>query len=238
MSDPENPIASCNEGGVPSAVPLEGGAVMVVGKAVELDNEALLGPHDIDLEAEHGRIYRRGLKSVLATKADEEVLQCRAGEIGDVGFGEEAANGPQCPAAKAQLADLLNLAQAEEPESVGLFPRGSEALEIHHFREVEERPGDGGDRNLAANLTLLRWETAPMDPDSAAPPRPLPANRCCDVHWVQWFGDTPEACGAAVAQHRAISVSQHRRKPPRALTEVCVADGIDALVKGSKRQTF
>jgi hypothetical protein len=157
IGNAKNPIARRQECGVAGAIPLEGGAVMVIGETIEFDDETLPSPYGIDLEAEHGRIYRRRLKPVLSTKADEEILQCRASELRGTGFGEEAANRAKAPAAEAQLADPLHLAQAETPESVGLLPGRSETMEIHHFRKVEERAGDRSDWNPAANLTLLRW---------------------------------------------------------------------------------
>lgn len=79
MGEAQDAVAGSLEGCVASAVLLEGGAVAVVREAVQLDDEASVGPEGIDLGAEEGDVGRWGWEPVLAAEGDETILEWRAG---------------------------------------------------------------------------------------------------------------------------------------------------------------
>lgn len=147
MGQPEDPVAGRLKGGVATTVVLESGAVGVIGEAVQLDDEAGVGPVGVDFRAEHGNVGKRRREVVLATKVSELVFQRRAGFGHPLCAMEEALDLAQAAPAVASLADCLQFGQVKQVEAVGFFEGTSEAAVVDDFGEVEESARDRGDRD-------------------------------------------------------------------------------------------
>jgi hypothetical protein len=103
------------------------------------------------------------------------------------------------------------------------------------FRDVEERAGDGRDRDAVANRHFVHGEFAAMHPDPEAPSRPhLPSSWRVDVDLWPVPRQPPERRRALVAEIRPRSHGENGSEPLAALGNDPVTDGVGVAMEWMK----
>lgn len=90
-------------------------------------------------------------------------------------------------------------------EAIGLLESASERLFVDDLGEIEERPGDGGDRDRIDDRPIARIESGVVD----AKVPTIPTLRGDDVDLSSGAEETPQGCSAAMTQGRVRARSQH-----------------------------
>ena len=80
--DADHPVAGRLQRGVAGAVALERLSRRVVDEAVDLDDQPLLAPQQIDLDAVHDHVRVGSRQPCLADQRQQPALGLRAGEAG------------------------------------------------------------------------------------------------------------------------------------------------------------
>jgi hypothetical protein len=76
--DPQHSVAGELKVRVADAITLERAACAMESEAVELDDQSLARPEDVDLESRNARVEHRRRQSRPAAELGEAALQCRA----------------------------------------------------------------------------------------------------------------------------------------------------------------
>jgi len=138
-------------------VALEGPAAAVVLPAVGLDDDALLGEEEVDLEAGDRVVHTRLWQIARATEGEHALLELASGErrAGDV-VGERPAQTRGAAVAGTGVGDRgerLHVGESEDLHSIENPLERTFAAKCR--REVEDRPGRAGDRDAARGRGLV-----------------------------------------------------------------------------------
>jgi hypothetical protein len=131
--------------------------------AVGLDDEAVRRPVEVWVEpwVVWGGEREVGLRlgeARLAYERQESGLELAAGQLGLLGRRARQGRSPSVPVRPAQA--LGDRRVVVELQALGLRQRALEAVGLHGRREVEERSGDGGDRDAVVGGGVLGGEGA------------------------------------------------------------------------------
>jgi hypothetical protein len=136
----------------------------VGGPAVELDDQALVGPEAVGLKAlgadgDPGVEVGAG-ETVAVEEGDEPFLEGAAGAAG--GFLEARERGPDCAAAAMARVSLQQVQEREgvvEPQVFRLAQGGLDGFGRLR-RQVEDRARDGGDGDVVVGGDLVGREAS------------------------------------------------------------------------------
>src|SRR3954451_21656574 len=129
IRNPNHATAGPLDPGITTAIGLERMAVAVEGPAVELDDEALLGPETVDRVASDGDVDRRDQEFAVAAVTQEPPLEVGAG-LGK-GEGRRPQQGTEFAGAGSPcgvVTDPAEFLTAQQPSALGLvesLPKGS-----------------------------------------------------------------------------------------------------------------
>jgi hypothetical protein len=156
LGEPENTVAGELQGCVPCPIMLERAAGAMELVSIELDDEARLGPDGVDLEATDHVIDERRGQTVLATEIDELSLELGAGEGSRESLRLDGrCEGTDAAASITPRADVIDRPKVEQPQALGLPHRSLELMTGNDLGDVEQCPGDGGDRDPGASGPIL-----------------------------------------------------------------------------------
>jgi len=140
--------------------------MVVVSEAVELDDQASVGPEGVDFRAEEGDVGRGKREPVLAAELGEAAFEWGASGGCPLRVIQEVLDFAEAAPAVASLADLLEFRQAEQAEAVGLFEGPLELALVDEVGEVEEGARDGGDWDDGVGSAVVGIESATMQADA------------------------------------------------------------------------
>jgi hypothetical protein len=167
----------------------------------------------------------------------EPVLERRSTVLDVALLGEEErpdAGAGSTPSPTA-LVDGRDLGNAEDLQPRGFVPSVLQFVRLGPFGDVEEGSGDGRDRNAVMGSDFARVELAPMNlGPGASSQQDLATSRRVDVDLRPVPGQSPECCGAPVAEERPRSRGEDGAEPLSALGERPWPEGIDLPVDGSQ----
>src|SRR5215208_3607977 len=112
---------------------------------VELHRQSNSAPQEIHLVALQPHIALGLLDAIAVLEAQEPVLQGRARSV-QLSLGRRGQQLPRSPA-WVRFADGNDGGVVVEVSVLRLRHRPSQRLEVYYVREVQERPGNGRDRN-------------------------------------------------------------------------------------------
>ena len=216
------------EAAIPGAVLLERVVRVVRGAAVELDDDALLRPDAVDLDAFDADVRVRARKTCIEEEGLEALLELASHDAQAAlcffNDGFEDGDSRLAGVAPYQRTDTERVG---EPELLGLPHRAAHLVTLNDSTEVEERAGHGRDRDAVVSGDFVDGEVGPMSTYAGAR---SPASRDGDLNPAS-APDAPQRGCRVVAQHRARSARQHCGHPKSAPGEEAAAhDGVDAAV--------
>ena len=118
--DADDVEAECGELGVAPAVALEGLTRGVEGEAVDLDDEPLSRPEEVDLVAADAGVRQRMRKTRFADEGEQAALGLRAGEGDRLAALDQVAKDRGAAAARMAGEQVEEIVAAREPLRVGL----------------------------------------------------------------------------------------------------------------------
>lgn len=163
MSDPDDAVAGGLKRRIASSVALEGGSMLMKREAVQLDDQLLMGPEDVDLEAGNRGVGNRLWQALFLTEHDEAVLQWRAGRHRLPDSRDQTPHWAEGAAPGVAGADVLDRADLEQVQPVRLLKGALVGLPIDDLGQVEEGAGNGGNRYPVDHGTVVWVYPAPMD---------------------------------------------------------------------------
>ena len=192
------------EGGVPGAVPLEGGAVAVVGEAVRLDDQGAVTPEKVDLVGSEPRVDLGLGEAVAAAEGEEAALELAAGQL--VGAAQvarvdqaEIQSSPDGPTVNRLGSGAVQSRRVRFGVLIAMPLRRvrkaavkvEERCRVMHLRlsrppspctVISMRPSCGG--SMPQSEAALRWLTAALPPTArtAARQRPWIVRRGGQLH--------------------------------------------------------
>lgn len=141
---------------------------------------------------------------------------------------QQAVDRPQRPPPPPEIAEALEVAEVEQMQPIRLLRIAPEPSEVDEFREIEDRAGDGGDRNAVVDRGVPREEAPAVHPGAGAPVDSLPTTRRRHLNRPNPRPrEPPERSGGPMAEHGSGSVSEERGEPVSAYEQSRVADGED-----------
>ena len=160
-----NAIPGELEGCVADAVLLECRAGAVELEAVELGDEPLLAPQGVHLEAFDDGVDLGSWQVEGVAEVEEVALEVGAGGRGRSEAGYEGGQGTQGPAARVSSAHVFDRADIEQVEALGSLEHALETAMLDDLGEIEEGPGDGGDRyGVVGGVVGVRKAADAMQP--------------------------------------------------------------------------
>jgi hypothetical protein len=220
---------------VADAVALERGSVPVKRPAVYLNDQLRRRPVSIDLSIEDQDIGQRGGKVVVMTKGEKARLERGAGWLGHARGVDQAANRTKSVASAPSGADALQVSQLDQAEPVCLLEGPLEPVLVDDLGEVEERAGDGRNRDPIEENSILAGDPALANGDAS----PLPSPRSGDFDAAsRHSAEPPERRCTPVAEDRAVATGQDGRHQPSSRRHVAMAEHIDAVVQAVEATRF
>jgi hypothetical protein len=217
----DRPPAGRLEDDVAFAVGLERSSMRVERVAVELRDEPVLRPVQVDLVALHDAVGDRLRQTVRAQQAAQPAFETRT----------RRRRGRQ------QLAQLpggagLELLEPHELAHQRLGERGVERVEGERLGEVQQRAEGRGDRDAPVDGHVLGPQVAAAVDHEAGT---LPAVRADHVHRAApRAGHGPQRRRALMAQRAAWAREQHDRHLATARTDRSVTHRVHPAVKGDE----
>lgn len=227
MSDPDDAVASGLKHRIASSIPLEGGPVVVEGKAVQLNDQLLMGPEGVDLEACNRGVGNRSGQALFLTEHDEAVLQWRAGRHRLPGSRDQTLHWPQGAAPGVTGTDVLDRADLEQAQPVRLLKGALVGLLVDDLGQVEEGASNGGDRDSVYYGTVAWVYPAPMDDHAVFTSAAVGQ----DFDRRAGANQSPKGGGTAVAQQRTVTACKYGRQPVASHGQPSVANGVDTLME-------
>lgn len=210
----------------------------VIAQAVGLDDEAEVGPVEVDLEAVDDLFGERGRQAGRGGERAEKDLQVRVREAEGFG-GQQRSEGADSRFPPLVLERVSQFRGVDQVALIGFVHGALQRPRCQAGGEIEQGAHDRGGRDPVPGRTLGRLQRRPASHakrDSlhtlratAFAPSPMEPPR--DAHLYRRAGlgrDSPERAGAAMAEHRALAAAQDRRHPPPLGRQLRPADGIDA----------
>src|SRR4051812_18236659 len=208
--EPDHPVAGDEQRGVAGTVALEGGARLAVELvAVELRDQSFAGPQRVDGEPGDGDVYRRHRHAVAVAEREKSRLEHRPGvDQRRAPVGEEVAEHLEAVPAVAARAGGLQRHEVEQPQPLRFVEGPLDVARPNDLREVEERAGDGGDRDAVVDGAVVRVQRAhAVDVDFRTRAHG-PRRDHVDLR-ARGLPKTPERSGVPIAEHRAGPAREH-----------------------------
>lgn len=174
--------------------------------AVDLDDETLIAPKEIDQEAIESNVHFRLGKAVATTQGEELRLQLTAGVV-------------WCNAVVEGQAQVLGLAKGGYEFSAG-----------ENSTQIRQRPGRLRHRD-AGPTRYICWGKGEgsMEADSVAS-LSAGVTRDSDLNQSRCGPKAPKGRRASMAEHHTGAAGQNRRHPSPLIADFGVADGVDPTV--------
>ena len=226
-------MAGRGQGGVSSPVVAEGSVRPVGAVAVGFHDEVVLRPVEVDLDAPVVEGFEGGVDEgpwqVRLLDEVEEApfeLAAREGRLAGGRAGE-----PRLAVMPVRALDRrLDRGVVEDAKPLGLCDRAVEVARLHRRREVEQRAGDGRDRDAVVAGGVLGVEGAWAV--QADPPAAVPAPWCAHIHPGRVRRQQAPPCGrGSVAQDGAGPAREHRREIAPLPPDTLVSHGVHGCVK-------
>jgi hypothetical protein len=136
-------------------IALEGGARAMKSVGVELDNEFVIAPRRVDLEAFDESVCGWRVEAVPAAKIEEERF-----EVGAAGFGldllaDEGSERFRPTCVLVGFEQALNGSDVREPQTFGVLPSAGKSALVDHPGEVEQGAGHRSDRDAVADRFVV-----------------------------------------------------------------------------------
>src|SRR5215203_2288747 len=208
--DPDHPPTRGLEPAVPCTIDLERVRGRGPRVTVQLDDQALLRPDAVDLEALDHHIGPRKRKTGPDEKVLEALLELAADDSGaDAGLCEQGSDGFQPWPAWVAIREVLQRERIGKSEMLGFTKRAAELAASNCSTEVEQCSWNGRGRDCPVRRALVGWQLGPMYLDSRPPTQPA------------WHGHlhlraaphAPQGRGSAMAQNRVRPVRENSRGP-------------------------
>src|SRR3954463_3391852 len=151
MREPHDTPAGRREGRVPLAVALDRHAGAVVAVAVGLDDEPVLGPAEVDLEAFHHLIHPRPRQILLGDHCDESGFQ-RTAQVGMIVPARVASRGGSWLTSSGRSCSAVSSARSTARR--GSTEERSISVWVGVVTGIESHTVSGGGRSG-------RWTTIP-----------------------------------------------------------------------------
>ncbi len=184
--------------------------------AVDLDDDTLLRPHEVQSRTSP-LLCERTRDAMSGAQPQEAILELRLRRRDVAQVGAKPRGG----APRQRVADLPLV---PPPAELRLAHRSLQPVVIEDMGEVDEGPGDGGDRDAAHCRAVFWREVHAVVLDAEGPQRAGRRHGGKGTIAAQ----APEGAGAAVAQRRPRTARQHGGEPRRLLGVRSVPDGVDA----------
>ena len=229
-----DPVAARLEEGIAINVPRP--AMRVVAPAIELDDEPLASPEQVDLDAESHQphVDPRPRQTGVVEALERNRLQLRARAVSiRVAPLEHASQhcSPTEPTPSPQ--HLVYGVLVVEPFHEGGVDGPGDEPPRPRPGQVDERPRDRGDRNAVALGAVAAGQLGPVDdqPGKGAAARLL--RRDGDIVAVPRVAEqAPRGRRAAVGEHGAVAAGQDGGQPVALRPQLAVPHGVDRSVKG------
>jgi hypothetical protein len=170
--DPDHAPSGHFEAAVAQAVVLERDAGVVKGAAIELDEEALLRPGAVDLDALDEDVGLGCREARVDEKGEEELLELATGDgQASLCFFNYGSNDWDAGLSGVALDEVAEPEAVGEPELLGLPHRAAELGVLDDRTDVQQRAWHGRDPDAVMNGDLVVREIGPVELDSfrAAP---------------------------------------------------------------------
>jgi hypothetical protein len=209
---------------VPHAVPGLLGRRPVEAQAVGLDDQAEIGPVEVDLEAvqPHARLWLR--QPEVAHDPEEAALEFRVGQRERPAV-ENLSKGPDPGLARSVVQGFPKRLRIAEIALVGLVDRRLERFGLEPWRDVDDGPERAGNGDAAAGRDLLRLEAPPPVNDDALR-TPLRTAHHGHLELARGRDDPPQGSRGHVAEDGVWPASEDSGHPPPIARHVGAPDGI------------
>jgi len=238
VGEAHDAVSGDGEGGVLGAVALERRPREVRLAAVGLDEQALLGPGEVDLLACDDVVDERARQAAGVAQPEEPDLELAARDLAlseDIDRRGEAG-GPGMGG--MQIERVLDRGEVEQPEDLRALDRAGEAGGREDRGAVEQRAGDRGDADGAVDGELLGRDRGAATQANAVAYHEAVAGRDRDVDLaISGAPQVPVRERARVAEGGACSVGQHGRHPPRLARDRLVTDAEHAAMHAVQQPT-
>lgn len=232
MREPDDPEASGLHRGVTGAVPLERRSMGMKLEAVGLHHQLVLRPKGIDLTAEDDHVGLRQWKVVQLTQAYDPILE-RGPSSGLANVLEKTTEWFQAVSAMTARIGRPERAHVQAATSVGLLEHRRQGSLVHHLRDIEEGPCNGGHWDAVDQRALVSVDSAFVKDYAGA----LSASRCGDFGSSP-IGQAPKRRRAAMAQQRFGSVRHDGSEPLAAAIQVITTPRVDRAVNRMQPSGF
>jgi hypothetical protein len=209
---------------------LEGGAIVVVGVTIGLDDHARARPKEVDEYPLDEDIDLGGRQAGLPTESQEVDLQRRAGIDGmRVHLVDEASESAHSLSAPGPFDDLSKRRPAQTPTAIGLDQKVLQLASIKAPGDVEGGPLERGDRDSGLDRDVFRWQGARlMKPNAVRAPM---AGKTGHLDQAPRAPHPPEVSGAPAGKDGAGPSGKNRGHP----SALCpMSDGKDPAVHGQQ----
>jgi hypothetical protein len=225
---PDRALAGARQDAVAAAIALEASPRAVGGKAVELDDQARLGPVEVGAVARDPLSDARPRQAVTLHQGEEAVLQ---GALGQLEWADHSSHDPRASATWIAFNGSDKGGGVQESQVFRLVYRSPERLVAQDVREVQERAGEGGRGDALVDGDICRRQSPGSVKTNAALPAATGAGR--HDHVDNRRGARPDAevrRRGDVRQRRPLPAGQHRRHVVRPGRQDGVPDRGDATV--------
>lgn len=199
---------------------------------VELDDQALRAPQAVDLDpaATHSQrdVELRPLELRGVQECQEAVLQLAASDPADQAGCEQGSERRRSGATRMAFEKVQQRQPVPEAAHLGLVDRALETVGVEHQSQVEERAGDGGDRDAPLDRDLVRWQRLVMEADRRARAAPPWGGHVDDA--ACGAPQPPHCPGGAVAGRGPVSPEEDGRHERGLLPQGPVPQRIDAAM--------
>ncbi len=231
VRDPHDALPGELQVGVAAPVALEGRARGVVCPAVELHDEVVVRPVQVDLVAGHFDVRLRHRETSASDQRQEFPFRLGAGHppfLADC--GSERSN-----TASREGQELLELRVGDEAADLSLVD-GVIELVGRGLREVADRPAGRGQLETVAGTDFLRRELLPVDLDAAPPVTSGIEESDLDRVAGSCLEDAPDGCRGSMAENSA-AVEREDRACGCGQVRLEGADRIHASMEPAKPAT-
>ncbi|HEV2775664.1 MAG TPA: hypothetical protein VGV90_08745, partial [Solirubrobacteraceae bacterium] len=195
------------------------------GVGVELQDDALVAPERVDLEAFRVRVELRPRKSRRAHERDDAPLGPRAREGGLLEQRPQRAN---AGARAGALDRLLDIALRDEALDLRLLDSVAKLAPGEPRRDLQQRAGGRAHRYASHEASFARRERALVGSDAAHPDA---AARDGDVERAPWMrSESVQRRGGIVRERRIRAAREHGGVGPSEQRNVGCAPEIDAAM--------
>jgi hypothetical protein len=193
-------------------------------EAVGLDHQLLVRPEGVNLATVDADVRLWPWQPVSLAQAHNAILERRFGARRP-NIVHQTTERLEAAAAAAPRIDLLQGTHLQKPKSIRLLERSGECLLVADLCDVEERSGNGRDRDFVDDRLLIPMHTAFVNDDAVSGPatgrkdfRRAPPNQ------------TPQRGRTPVAEQGTVATGKHGGEPLASLIYPIPAQGVDAAM--------